>query len=261
MLGGVRRRHVDHMEQEGRFGDLFQSRSKSFDEGGRQVANEADRVAEQDSAIGRQNELTDGRIQCGEHLGVGQNISMGKPVEQRRFTRVGVTDQPDGSQRYSEALLSLNSPACADSIEMAFQSADPAIDAAAIGFKLRFAGPSGSDTATEPRHGNAFAGQSRKQVIELSELHLQLAFPGAGSQSEDVQDQLGTIDHFRGKRPIQISLLRRSQVPVHQYKTDVESLDLRDQLRDFSGADEGRRVRGIPRLDRLGDDVGTGAFS
>ena len=38
-------------------------------------------------------------------------------------------------------------------------------------------------------------GQARQPVLELGELHLELAVPGARVLGEDVEDQLGAVDH------------------------------------------------------------------
>ena len=70
------------------------------------------------------------------------------------------------------------------------------LDAAAVGFKLGFAGAAGADAAAQLRHGFAAAGEARKHVFELRELNLQLALARAGVAGKDVEDQAAAVDHL-----------------------------------------------------------------
>ena len=85
---------------------------------------------------------------------------------------------------------------------------DALLNAAAIGFKLGFSWSAGADAATELRHGFAAPGEAGEHVFELRQLHLQLAFAGAGVAGEDVEDQLGAVKHAAGKRGLKVAQLR-----------------------------------------------------
>ena len=66
---------------------------------------------------------------------------------------------------------------------------------AAVGFELRFAGTAQADTALLPLEVGPAAHQSRRQVLQLRELDLQLAFEAARALREDVENQSGAIEH------------------------------------------------------------------
>ena len=86
--------------------------------------------------------------------------------------------------------------------------ANAAIDLAAIGFQLSFARTAGADAAAELRHLHAASGQSREQVLQLRQLHLELAFAGAGVAGEDVEDELGAVEDAGVEFAFQVALLR-----------------------------------------------------
>ena len=48
-----------------------------------------------------------------------------------------------------------------------------------VGFELGFTGTAGANAAAQLRHLNAVSGQARHHVLQLRQLHLQLAFPRA----------------------------------------------------------------------------------
>ena len=72
---------------------------------------------------------------------------------------------------------------------------DAALDAAPVGFELGLAGAACADAAAQLGHGFAAPGQPRQHVFKLRQLDLELAFASAGVTGEDVQNQLGAIEH------------------------------------------------------------------
>ena len=84
---------------------------------------------------------------------------------------------------------------------------DAAVDLAAIGFELRFAGTTRSDAAAELRHLDAASRKPRQQVLQLRQFDLELAFAGAGVARKDVEDELRAIDHPHIERALQVALL------------------------------------------------------
>jgi hypothetical protein len=55
---------------------------------------------------------------------------------------------------------------------------------------------------------------ARQQVLQLRELHLQLAFPRARAAREDVEDQLRAIDDLAFGLLLDLPQLRRGQLVV-----------------------------------------------
>ena len=79
---------------------------------------------------------------------------------------------------------------------------------------LRFARTAGADAAAQARHRRAVAGQPRQQVVQLRQLHLQLAFARAGAAGEDIEDQLRAVEDLDIERLLQIALLGGRQFAV-----------------------------------------------
>ncbi len=79
--------------------------------------------------------------------------------------------------------------------EFALELVDAALNAPAIGFELGFAGTARADAAAQLRHGFAAPGKARQHVFELRQLHLELAFAGAGVAGKNIEDELGAVEH------------------------------------------------------------------
>ena len=63
--------------------------------------------------------------------------------------------------------------------------------------------------------------QPRQQVLQLRQLHLQLAFPRARAPGEDVEDELRAIDDLAADRLFDVPQLRRRQLVVEDDDVDV----------------------------------------
>ncbi len=108
---------------------------------------------------------------------------------------------------------------------------------APVGFEFRFARTSGADAAAQPRHRRAVPGQPRQQIIQLRQLHLQLAFPRPRAARENIQDQLRPVQHLHVQRAFEIALLRGRQLAVENHRGRFVEQNLRLQLFHFAGAD------------------------
>ncbi len=102
-------------------------------------AQKTDRVGQQDSLFVRQNQAAGRRIERREESVLRENARAGEQIEQGRFAGVGVAD--DGGHRPLMPLsaLALHRAMFAHLIEVALQSRNPFLDAAAIDFELCFA--------------------------------------------------------------------------------------------------------------------------
>jgi len=96
----------------------------------------------------------------------------------------------------------------------------------AVGLQLRLAGPAGADAAAEPLEVLPQPAHPREVVLELRELHLELALGADGVLGEDVEDQLGTVDDPRGELVLERALLHRAELVV-----DEQDLRLRRRVR------------------------------
>ncbi len=82
--------------------------------------------------------MPDSGIERGEHARVGQHVGAGQPVEQRRFSRVGVSHQRDGRQRNRLPLAALRAAPAAHAFQLIVQLLDAAIDARGGRFRVAF---------------------------------------------------------------------------------------------------------------------------
>ena len=82
----------------------------------------------------------------------------------------------------------------------------------------------------------------RQQIVQLRQLHLKLAFAGARPPRENVQDELGAVQHLHVQRLLQIALLRRRQFAIEDHHGRFVKVDLGLQLVDLAGADQRGRV-------------------
>ena len=127
-----------------------------------------------------------------------------------------------------------------------------------IHLELGLARAARADAAAEPRQRGAGADQPRQQVFQLGQLDLQLALAGAGPAGEDVEDQLGAIDHLAGDQILQLAQLGRRQLVVDDHDVDRGlGAGQRQRLR-LAAADEGGRVGGGALLQRAYDRGGAG---
>ena len=105
--------------------------------------------------------------------------------------------------------------------DLLFDVADAAVDFAAVGFKLGFAGSAGADAAAKLRHLNAAPGKARQHVMQLRELHLQLAFTGARVARKNIENELSAVDHAALHDSFDIALLRGGEIVIEEKKIGV----------------------------------------
>ena len=136
---------------------------------------------------------------------------------------------------------------------------DAALNLAAIGFELGFAGTAGADAAAQLRHCLALAGEPRQHVLKLRQLDLQLAFAGARVAGKDVQNELRPVENPAGKLGLEVAQLGRRQVVVEEHQVGLGRGDDPGNLLDFARADQRGRIGMGTALQDLGNDYRAGA--
>jgi hypothetical protein len=86
----------------------------------------------------------------------------------------------------------------ADGVELGLDVVDANINLAAIRLELGLPRAASSDAAAKLRHSAPAPGEAGQLVFELCEFNLKLAFAGFGVTSEDVEDQLRSVDDVQG---------------------------------------------------------------
>ena len=82
--------------------------------------------------------------------------------------------------------------------------------------------------------------QTRQQILQLCQLHLQAALTSLGMQAKDIQNQCRTVNNLDrfAHSFLKIGLLRGRQVIVEDNNIRIHAMHQTAQLLDLSGADK-----------------------
>ena len=132
---------------------------------------------------------------------------------------------------------------------------DALADQTAVGFELRFARTAQADTAFLALEVSPRANQPRRQILQLRELDLQLAFVAAGALREDIENEAGAIDHTPIQRLLQIALLRRRERVIENDEFDVVRFARETQFFGLAAADEHLGIGARPAAGERDDGI------
>ena len=184
---------------------------------------------------------------------------MGQRIEQRGLPGVGVADQRDRRHRHRFPPRPLLGPHAAHIFDLLFHVADAPVNFPAIGFELRFARASGADAAAQLRHLDSAPAQPGQHVLQLRQFHLQLAFPGARMFRENVEDELGAVDHPGVDQLLDVALLRSGEVVIEQKQIGGDRSGGARDLFQLAASDQGGRIGTVAVLQKFADDLGARA--
>ena len=201
------------MQQQVGIAEFFQRCFECADQMVRQLADKADRVAEQDFLGVRDALFTRGRVQGIKQAVVGRDTGVGQQVEQRRFARIGVADNSYQRQLGLFALAALDGAHLAHLFQVVLELIDAAADVPAVGFQLGFTRTARTDRAFAAARRLAHqvgphAGQARQNILILCQFDLQFTLAGAGALGKNVQNQRRTVEHGPAHDFLQIAQLR-----------------------------------------------------
>ena len=121
--------------------------------------------------------------------------------------------------------------------------------------ELRLAGPARPDAAAEALEMLPHAAHPGKVVLELCQLDLELAFGARRVLGEDVEDELGAVDHAQLELVLETALLARVEVVVDDEGFGVRAGDRLLQLDELPLPHVGARIRRGPALQELPDGL------
>ena len=101
-----------------------------------------------------------------------------------------------------------------DLVDCGAQRSDPGANAPAVILQLLLTGAARADAAAEPGKQRAAPSKSRKQIGQLGQFDLQLAFPAPSAACKNIQDQLGPVDHPQVQLPLQVAQLGGRKIVV-----------------------------------------------
>src|SRR6266550_181336 len=93
---------------------------------------------------------------------------------------------------------------------------DLAANDPAVGFELGFARSPQADAAADTRQVGPHPRQSRQQILELRQLHLQLRLVAARARREDVENDLGAIHDADAEALLELHALYRGETLVEE---------------------------------------------
>ena len=110
-------------------------------------------------------------------------------------------------------------------VELLLDECDSLLRLAAVGFELRLAGSTNTDT-TDSLAGQVspHPGQSRQPVFELRKLNLESPLMRLRASREHIQDDRGAVDYFGVQQSLQVSQLRGCQLIVDHDNVVIERL-------------------------------------
>src|SRR5690606_37004493 len=142
----------------------------------RQLVDETHGVDQQGIAALLELEPAHGWIERSEQLVLDERTGGGQAVHQRRLAGVGIADESDDRIRHAGTPAAMQSAGLLDLAQAALERSDAFAHSAPVDLELSFARAASADpAAAETRQVRPLPGQARQQVLELSELDLQLA--------------------------------------------------------------------------------------
>ncbi len=109
-------------------------------------------------------------------------------------------------------------------------------------------GSPGSDASPQTGQIASPSRQAGKKIFKLRQLHLIPPFPRFGPLGENVQNQLGAVDHLARHDPLQVIQLGRGQLLIEDDQIGSRVLRLPGDLFRFSPADQPGGIHFIAKL-------------
>ena len=225
---------------------LLERRLERLDQLVRQLADEADRVRDEEPAtvvLVRARRRVERLEQPLPHPDAGS----GERVEQGRLARVRVAGERDRRRGRGLAAGALDAAVALDAREPPPQRGDPVAGEPAVRLDLRLAGAAGADAAVDAPRPEPFevgpqAPHAGEVVLQLRELDLELALGRVCVVGEDVEDDRGAVDHRDVERRLEVALLARNELVVAGDQVGAVTLDLRAQLGELAAPEVAVRV-------------------
>ena len=244
---------------------FFQGSAKGRHQGGRQFADEPDRVGDDDltaapARVIRQMNLARGGVERRKQLIGREAAGVGECIEQRRFAGVGVAHQRHRKHPRAIARTALHGALALQFFEFFAQQFDAHAEQAPVGFQLRLARAAQTNAAFLPLQVGPATHQARRQVLQLRQLDLNLALVALGALRENIQDQRRAIHHPRLQMCFEIALLRRCEDVIEHHHFRPAGGDGGGDLLHLAAAGIQGRIRllAAPRHQRLLFQAGTG---
>ncbi len=129
-----------------------------------------------------------------------------------------------------------------------------------VGFELSLTRSPQTDAALLPLEVRPAADQTRRQMLVLSELDLELAFEGGRTLGKDVEDQPVPIQDARVQGLLEVAFLAWTERLIDEDQLGTRGSYFCRDLIDLAAADEELRIRAVAPRIHFDHDGGAGRF-
>jgi hypothetical protein len=226
------------VQQERRLTCLGQRRLEGRNQLVGQLADEPDRIGDDDRAAAGQHHAPHQRVERREQLVRDVGIGAGQRAEQRRLPGVGVADQGDRGDGDLDAPLAPGLALLLELLEASRQHAHALAEQPAVGLELGLTRAAQADAALLALEVGPAPHQAAGDVPQLRELDLELAFVAAGALREDVEDQGVAVEHAAADELLEVAFLARRERMVDEHHVAAGVGDDLADLLGLAAADE-----------------------
>ena len=147
-----------------------------------------------DLALAREPQAPRSRVEGREHLVGDVHLGARQGPQQRALARIRIADDGQNRDRAAPPPLPPVLALRGELLQLAFEPGQAIPGTPAVDLELRLAGSPSADAAGESRQRNLGAlREPRQQVLELRQLHLELAVARGRMLREDVEDELRAV--------------------------------------------------------------------
>ena len=236
------------MEEKVRLPDPLEGREERLPQFGRKVVDEPHRVDEDRLPAAGKPELPGGWVERGEELVRHEDVGPRQPVEEGRFSGVGVPDERDHGEPDFPAPLIMERTRPAHRGQLPLELPDLRADAATILLELLLPRSPGADPAAEPRQFLPPPREPPEPERQLGEFHLELPLPGARALGEDVEDDLAAVEGLHVELLFEKRLLLRLEQVLEDHQVRPQRFDLLLQADEGPLPDDRGRVLRVDAL-------------
>ena len=180
--------------------------------------------------------------------GDSQHCGASQRIEQCGLARIGVAHQRDRCHRHRLPPRPLLRPHSSHIFYLLFHMPDAPVNLPAVGFELGFTWAPGPDAAAQLRHFYSAPAQTRQHVLQLRQFHLQLAFARSRMFRENVEDELGAVNHPGVDQFLDVALLRSREVVIEQQQISGDRGGGAGNFLQLSTSDQRGRVGTVAAL-------------
>ena len=205
---------VNDVQEQVGFDHFFQGRAKRLNQVLRKGTNEPDRIGKDDLSVPREAHPTTRGVEGCEQLVLGVHGGPSHAVEEGGLPSIGVANDADHGKTHPLAPLASQSAVFSELAELLLDPFEALICSSSVDFESGLTRTSTADSACESRHGCGHHCKSWSSVPKLGKFDLEFSLSGLRPNREDVQDELGSVQHLEGRVRRNVSELRRGEFSI-----------------------------------------------